>query len=56
MKKIDPLRLFGLQKNVDCFEDKVVSLLKPNTSEDYSRPTVYGRGKKLSKLKIKTLI
>lgn len=32
------------------------NFFKPNTSEDYGKQIVYGRGKKLNKLKIKTLI
>ena len=37
---------------VGSFTDKIVSLFKTNTPENYSRQTVYGRGKKPSEVKI----
>ena len=42
-----------LRKTVDGFKNKVVSVLKTNTSGDYGKQSVYGSGKKLSKLKLK---
>ena len=41
-----------IRKTVGSFKGKVVSLFKTNTSENYSKQTVCGRGKKLSKLKM----
>ena len=40
-----------IRKSVGGFKDKIVNLFKTNTSKQ----TVYGRGKKLSKPKNKTL-
>ena len=40
-----------IKKTVGDFEDKVVSLLKKNTSEVYVEQTVYGKIKKPSKPK-----
>ena len=37
---------------VGSFTDKIVSLFKTNTPENYSRQTLYGRGKKPSEVKI----
>ena len=41
----------SIRKNVSGFKDKIVSLFKTNTPKQ----TVFGRGKKLSKPKTKTL-
>ena len=45
------------QKKMDIVKNKIISISKTNTKEEYSNPTllnnVYGGGKKLRKIKIR---
>ena len=41
-----------IRKTVGSFKDKIVSLFKTKTPENYNRQTVYGRGKKPSEVQI----